>query len=99
MAGPLFRGSGGGPAILNQSQFTTLPPRSPKIAPIQGSIATFADGKVGIDTESRLLFCDNPRHMEFLAPMTPKAEVVEKVKGIVKRVELMKENLEGNRAD
>jgi len=37
--------------------------------------------------------------MEFLAPMTPKAEVVEKVKGIVKRVELMKENLEGNRAD
>jgi hypothetical protein len=70
---------------------------------VRGSVATFADGNVGIDSESRLLFCDNPRHMEFLPPMTAKVEIVERIKAFMKQVELMKErpaeNLEGNRGD
>jgi hypothetical protein len=52
---------------------------------VQGSVATFADGKVGIDSESRLLFCDNPRHMEFLSPMTPKTEIIVRVKDLLRR--------------
>ena len=54
---------------------------------VQGSVATFADGKVGIDSESRLLFCDNPRHMEFLVPMTPKVEIISKVKALMKQAQ------------
>ncbi len=53
---------------------------------VQGSVATFANGKVGVDSESRLLFCDNPRHMEFLAPETPKTEVIAKLKALMRLV-------------
>jgi hypothetical protein len=57
---------------------------------VQGSVATFADGKVGVDTESRLLFCDNPRHMEFLEPQTPKIEVIEKIKAHIGQCDRVK---------
>ena len=52
---------------------------------VQGSVATFAHGKVGIDSESRLLFCDSPRHIEFLAPETPKVEVIDKIKAPISK--------------
>jgi hypothetical protein len=50
---------------------------------VRGSVATFMNGKVGVDSESRLLFCDNPRHMEFLARETPKTEIIAKVKDLL----------------
>jgi hypothetical protein len=50
-----------------------------------------------------MLFCETTHSMEILAPGTPKIEIVEKIKALMKQVELLRERavetLEGNRVD
>jgi hypothetical protein len=66
-------------------------------------IATLMNGAVGVDLEANLLFADNPKHFELIVHGTSKAEIVEKIKALMKQVELLREraaaNLEGNRVD
>ena len=66
-------------------------------------IATLMGGRIGVDLETHMLFCETTHSMEILAPGTPKIEIVEKIKALMKQVELLRERavetLEGNRVD
>jgi len=50
---------------------------------IDRGIATFMDGAVGVDMESRLLFSERPYHMEILPAFTPKVEIIAKIKELM----------------
>jgi len=66
-------------------------------------IATLMSGAIGADLETHMLFCETTHSMEILAPGTSKIEIVEKIKSLMKQVELLRERavetLEGNRVD
>jgi hypothetical protein len=49
------------------------------------------NGAVGVDMESRLLFSEKPYHLEILPPFTPKVDVNDKIKRLMKLAEMSDE--------
>ena len=69
---------------------------------MQKGIATLMNGAVGVDIESKMLFCETPRIVEILAAGTKKRNR-RKNQALMQQVKLLREraadNLQGNRVD
>jgi hypothetical protein len=52
-----------------------------------GEVATFSDGAIAVDFAARLIYCPELRVCEIIAPLTPKAEIMGKIKRLMKELE------------
>ena len=53
---------------------------------IVGDVATFSDGAIAVDFAARLIYCQELRVFEIIAPLTTKAEIMGKIKRLMKEL-------------
>ena len=59
----------------------------PGTAEIVGEIATFVNGAIAVDFAARLIYCQELRVFEIIAPLTTRQEIVSKIKGLMNDLE------------
>jgi len=58
----------------------------PGTSEISGEIATFGHGAIAVDFAGRLIYCRELRVFEIIAPLTTKAEIMGKIKRLMKEL-------------
>src|SRR6185312_1648544 len=57
-------------------------------AEVNRNTASFAGGAIALDFSARLLYCQDLHVIELIAPFTTKQEIMEKIKGLMSRLEM-----------